>query len=929
MKTIIALDLETTGLLPDRDNILEVGLVRFTGDREEDRWTQLVNPGCRIPGLVCQLTGITDAMVAGSPGIHDVLPAIQKFVGDLPVLGHNVRFDLAFLRKQKVLLRNQGLDTFELASALLPSASRYSLGPLCAQLGIPQHATHRALDDALATRALYLELERIAGGLSMELLAELVRHNQNVEWGGGELLEDVLRMRLKTEGALTHSARIRMPVFERTGDSTETADREPLAEMQALDPEEMSALLGAAGPFAHSFPGYECRTQQMAMAAAVANAFSESTHLMVEAGTGTGKSLAYLLPAVHWSMRNHARVVISTNTINLQDQLIQKDIPDLRRVLGIDVRAAVLKGRSNYICPKRLDALRKRGPETPEEMRVLSKTLIWLTSSQTGDRAELNLNGPAERMVWSRLSAEEDQCTRESCRLYGKAACPFMRARKDAEAAHVLIINHALLIADIASENKVLPEFQYLVVDEGHHLEASATDGLSFTWNQPDMERSIQELGLRHSGLLGSVSAQTRKADPAQAADITDRVEMLLAHADTSLKSGRRFFQALRSFVSEQVEHWGEYTLQFRLVAASRSQPGWEDVEEAWERAREGLMDISRQAAALAEQLEESIPAAERAEEGLAGTLAGWARRMAGSVDSVQRLVAKPDSKMIYWVEMQKERDTCALHAAPLLVGALIEQHLWHPKSSIVLTSATLTAGGEFDYLRNRLSADEAETLTVGSPFDFENSAMLYLVTDIPEPSDARGYQQALQKGLVEMCRATQGRALVLFTSYTHLRQTSQAISGPLARDGIVIYEQGEGASPHALLETFRSSEKAVLLGTRSFWEGVDVPGDALSALAIVRLPFDVPSDPIVAARSETFESPFNQYSLPEAILRFRQGFGRLIRTKSDRGIAVIWDRRILTKPYGRAFLDSLPDCTRMQGTIADLPAHASRWLGI
>jgi ATP-dependent DNA helicase DinG len=246
----------------------------------------------------------------------------------------------------------------------------------------------------------------------------------------------------------------------------------------------------------------------------------------------------------------------------------------------------------------------------------------------------------------------------------------------------------------------------------------------------------------------------------------------------------------------------------------------------------------------------------------------------------------------------------------------------------MVLTSATLTAAGEFDYLRERLNADEAETLVVGSPFDYENSALLYLATDIPEPGDMRAYQHALNRALVDLFRATRGRGLVLFTSYSQLRQTALVIQGPLAREGIAVYEQGEGASRHALLETFKSAERAVLLGTRSFWEGVDVPGQALSVLVLSKLPFDVPSDPIVAARSETFEDPFNQYSLPEAILRFRQGFGRLIRTKTDRGVAVVLDRRILTKNYGRSFIESLPECSKEQGGLAGLPARAARWLG-
>ena len=258
-----------------------------------------------------------------------------------------------------------------------------------------------------------------------------------------------------------------------------------------------------------------------------------------------------------------------------------------------------------------------------------------------------------------------------------------------------------------------------------------------------------------------------------------------------------------------------------------------------------------------------------------------------------------------------------------------MERYLWYEKAAVILTSATLTAAGEFDYLRGRLYARDAYELALGSPFDYESAALLYVPNDIPEPSDRHGFQRAINQSLIRLCRATGGRALVLFTSYAQLRSTSQAIAPALAENDIQVYEQGEGASPHALLESFRIADKAVLLGTRAFWEGVDVPGEALSVLVIVKLPFDVPSDPIIASRSETFEDPFYQYALPEAILRFRQGFGRLIRTQYDRGVVAILDRRVLTKRYGRLFIDSLPPCSVQVGALMNLPKAAARWLNL
>jgi len=311
------------------------------------------------------------------------------------------------------------------------------------------------------------------------------------------------------------------------------------------------------------------------------------------------------------------------------------------------------------------------------------------------------------------------------------------------------------------------------------------------------------------------------------------------------------------------------------------------------------------------------------------GDLGNLYRRLAEAEGYITALVSNPLSDTVYWVEIQPNRNQLVLQMAPLQIGSLMEEYLWHQKSSVILTSATLTTDESFDYLRERLYADEAEELILGSPFDYENSALLYLVNDIPEPSDTGNYQRAVENVLIRLSKATNGRLLALFTSYAQLRKTSQAIAPALAEAGIIVYEQGEGASANTLLETFRGADKAILLGTRAFWEGVDIPGEALSVLVIVKLPFDVPSDPIIAARSETFEDPFNQYNLPEAILRFRQGFGRLIRTQSDRGVVVILDRRVLTKRYGKLFIQSLPQCTLKIDSMQNLPREAARWLNL
>lgn len=931
MPSIVALDIETTGLDPRSDSIIEIGAVRFSGARVEAEWTTLINPGKQIPSFITQLTGINNEMVRNAPPIKAVIQDFANFVGSDPVVGHNVRFDLSFLQQHRILLDNEVLDTYELASVLLPTASRYNLGALGQRMGVLLPATHRALDDARVTHAIFVRLQEAGQELPTGLVAEFVRLSEVFQWGARWVFTQILQrqMRQPMSQKLPRMSALRPPFGQ--GDLFAPALK-PANPPQPLDEDEVAAILEYGGPFSRYFKNYEYRVQQVGLLKSVARAFSGSRHLMAEAGTGTGKSFAYLIPAAMWALQNNTRVVISTNTINLQDQLINKDIPDLCEALSLDLRVAVMKGRSNYLCPRRLEAMRHRGPNTVDEMRVLAKVLVWQTQSASGDRGEINLNGPAERDIWMRLSAEDESCRPEQCQVKSAGGCPFYRARQVAAAAHLLIVNHALLLSDIAAGNRVLPEYDYLIIDEGHHMETATTNALSFRCTQNDVLRLLRELGSVSSGILGytlnMLSEALRPSELASTEQLVQRATDLLFRLEHSYKE---FFSMVAEFMAEQRDGRpiSGYGQQERIVSATRTMPTWTNVEIVWEEVHEtsGLL-LNLLAEIYKRGGEAKKDAPEDLEDAL-DNLSNAYRRLDDTNSQLHSMVSSPHGNLIYWVEQQGNNYQLTLNIAPLHIGPLMETHLWHRKASIILTSATLTANEGFDYIRNRLNADEAEEIQLGSPFDYENAALLYLANDIPEPSDTNGHQRAVEQVLIRLSKATNGRLLALFTSYAQLRRTSASITPALAEAGIIVYEQGEGASANTLLETFREADKAVLLGTRSFWEGVDIPGDALSVLAIVKLPFEVPTDPIVAARSETLEDPFNEYQLPEAILRFRQGFGRLIRTQSDRGVVAILDRRILTKRYGRIFLDSLPTCKVQIGTMRDLPAAAANWLDI
>ena len=935
MTSYVALDIETTGLDTKRDAITEIGAVRFNERRVEDEWSSLINPGKHIPEFITALTGIDDAMVRQAPGFRDIAHELEAFVGNAPVIGHNVRFDLGFLQKGGILRYNEVIDTYELAAVMMPSAPRYNLGSLGQQLGVLLPATHRALDDAKVTQVVFTRLLERAHELPIDLVAEFVRLSEPLEWDARWVFQQVLASRIKEQKQAKTSKRGvgEFPWFQAERDRDKHPPLEPVdfESVIPLDEEEVASILEYGGPFSNYFEAYEQRPEQVEMLRAVTDALSVGRHLMVEAGTGVGKSFAYLVPAALFAINNNTRVVVSTNTINLQDQLIKKDIPDLRAALNLDLRAAVLKGRSNYLCPRRLQYIRQRFPTNENEMRVLAKVLVWLLENQSGDRNEINLTGPAEREVWARMSAEDDACGGETCVKHTGGACPFYKARQAAITAHVLVINHALLLSDIASGSHVLPAYDSLIVDEAHHLESATTSALSFKLTEFDLGRMLKELGGATSGVLGRLLGETNEAlRPSDFGLLQQKVSRSTDMAFRLENLNREFFQVLGEFVKFQREGQppSNYSWQARILPATRTLPGWDEIEMIWDQTGEtfqhlltNLSELYKEATSLyadgVDQLEDVI-----------SDLGNLYRRLAEAEANVSGTITKPNAGTVYWIEVNPRGERLSLNAAPLSVGPLIEKHIWHEKSSVVLTSATLTAHGSFDYMRRTLGAETADEMQLGSPFDYESSTLLYLPTDIPEPNQ-QGYTQALNRALIHTAKATGGRMLVLFTSYAALKRTSQGITGPLAREDIYVFEQGEGASPNTLLESFKSTERAVLLGTRSFWEGVDIPGDDLSVVVITKLPFDVPTDPLIAARSEMYENSFNEYYLPEAILKFRQGFGRLIRSQSDHGVVAILDKRVMTKQYGRFFIESLPRCTLRQGPLNNLAREAGKWLGM
>ncbi|MEA3337475.1 MAG: helicase C-terminal domain-containing protein [Chloroflexota bacterium] len=959
--TYVAFDLETTGLDPRRDAIIEIGMVKFRDSEIVDEWSTFVNPGRTIPFFVQQLTGISDQDVAGAPPINALLGQVVGFVGESTLVAHSIGFDQSFLREAGLSFPNATLDTFELASVLLPSQTSYSLGNLTKHFGIDLAQAHRALDDARATGLLLQELDQHAAVLPLPTLVEINRLASENRWNLSDFfvraetharkhasLTSIEEKALK-EGSLvpllSETAR-QLPVFP--------PELEPLEQPEPLDVDLLAAFLEPDGPLARTFPAYEHRAPQVDMLRAVAEAFNHGDHLLIEAGTGTGKSMAYLLPAIAWALQNRRRVVVSTNTINLQDQLYTKDIPDLEAVfqqlLNSDepgatgdsrfrqlaeksrgLRVELLKGRSNYLCPRRLDSMRTRNDLSSDELRVLSRVLIWLSQTTTGDRAEIFLGSGRERAIWSRLATESGTCTAERCAGSQGGRCFFYRNRRRADGAHLLVVNHALLLADIGVGNRALPEYRHLIIDEAHHVEDATTNQLSFQATQDYLERLLSDIAPEgrqpRSGLLADIRRRIERGLPPQIKNrLLDQIAATQTKTQHARQKMRDFLLALAQFLEVDQASESPYNRQYRLDSGIRSQPGWSQVEIDWDLAGTPLYELLESVDQLRKGMVELEEAGVPDLDDLNADLSSIASQLAENYEQLNAAIIRPQENGIYWVSVDRSTRKLSIHAAPLHVGPLVETHLFHQKENVIMTSATLRTAGSYDYVQDRLHAYEAETSTVGSPFDYKASTLIFIPTDMAAPN-SREFQPQVEVAVRAVAKALEGRTLALFTSYNQLRRTAGAIGPGLAANGITLYQQGSGGSRRQLLENFRNNQKSVLLGTRSFWEGVDVVGSALSGLLLVRLPFAVPSDPIVSARAETFDDPFYQYSVPDAILRFRQGFGRLIRSRQDRGVCVILDNRVLTKRYGQLFLESLPDCKIQRAPLALLPKSAADWI--
>lgn len=966
----VALDLELVDDNSRAARVIELAAVRFREDRVLEEWATLVNPGVPLPYAIRVLTGIGDEQLRAAPTLDQIAGQLRAFLGTDPIVGQSVELDLDALGQAGVSLSNPTLDTFELATMLLPGLKAYDLRAIACALGIPGEHPHRALPDAHLARQVFLKLIERLRGLDVEILAHINRVTSGLPWPYRPLFVDAEQEKRRR---LVQDALAGRPIdplsfgLGRLLTVKEDAP-EPLiphARTRRIDVEGLVREMRPGGRVASSLPAFEERPEQIEMLRAVGDALNHQRHLVVEAGTGTGKSLAYLVPMLAFAAANNRRVVISTNTINLQDQLFEKDIPGVVRALEYAVRTAVLKGRTNYLCLQRWLALLREEHHTLPEATLLVKTLLWVGETRTGDRSELRLT-PEEEIAWNRICSQAESCSPVTCPYHRAGVCFIARARRAAEASHVVVVNHALLLSDLATSNRVLPDYDHLVVDEAHHFEEEATEQLGFTISASAFLEPMAALcpGAGPGGLDAAIAVlHSSGISPERRAELAARAARARSLTGQAGQDLDDFFMALRELIQSRVSG-PQPDVPVRLTKTVRQDGLWQAAELRWANARRALEDLRAEAAPILEELAQIADGADpgqrsasarrtgpgtadagevrellRAPGGAAAEL--YAQlvaahlRIAESVARMDAIVSSMSSDSVCWVSLHGNGTSHSLllsgppptlHLAPLDVAPHIRKWLLDEKATVIFTSATLTTAGSFDYIRRRLGATDAVELALGSPFDYQRVALVFLPTDVPEPNQP-GYVRKCADTIADVAEALGGRTLALFTSHAQLRSTYEMIRERMDRAQLVLMGQGIDGSRSRLIERFKMTPRALLLGTASFWEGVDVVGDALSALIIARLPFAVPTDPIFAARSEEFDDPFGEYAVPQAVLRFKQGFGRLIRSQTDRGVAIVLDRRILTKRYGTAFLNSLPPCTVHRAPAAVAGMVARDWI--
>ncbi|MEW6686571.1 MAG: helicase C-terminal domain-containing protein [Candidatus Edwardsbacteria bacterium] len=925
--SFVALDLETTGINLETSEIIELGAVKVEDGKITQRFSQLLKPKGLLPLSITRLTGIKYQDLQNCPLLETILPQLLVFLSEEPLVVHNASFDFGFL-KRHTQFSNEVFDTLELARLLLPTLSNHKLPTLLEYFAIPFQQSHRALSDAENTAKLFLKLLDLLSSLELGTLRIINQLVQTTDWTFKEIFASRQKRALKQKWVNK----------EAKGQKSEKAERQKCKSIQDIDFAECEKFFKRNSIFSKCLDGFEHRLTQVKMTEAVKQAFEREEFLIVEAGTGTGKSLAYLIPSVLWAKEKEKRVVLSTYTKNLQEQLFYKDIPVLKNILG-NFNSALLKGRSNYLCLRKwTEGLRTSNHIfTAEERKSLLPLVKWVEETETGDISEnAGFSLSQKTNLWYKLSCEGGDCFPNECKFASQ--CFLMKARIKAEKSQIIVVNHSLLFSDLASENAILIDYDCLIFDEAHRIEKVASEQLSISLNFFDFYKVLTSLYSSQpieSGLL--VVIRERLKMP--------KVKKIMQ--DFFSRKVRNLIRDIRETENIIKDFFQNLTLTLQRLTNDYPKRRYRENDEFLSQTKEwgggletNLRHIERELSDLKEGLSEN-----EAFQEISLSLLRAMRDCQILRNNLIFLLNAKNEDYVYWVEWENRTEASPepnnllssyLIAAPLEVGPLLAKKLYARMKTIIFTSATLKIGDNFDFLKNCLGLDlfpseRLQTIALGSVFDFPRQSLILIPSYLPLPTE-RIFSKEIGNFLDKLLLTVKRGSLILFTSWQMLKEMYSTLKDELEKNQILLLGQGfDGSSPH-LLERFREEKDSVLFGTESFWEGIDVPGEALEVLVLVRLPFPVPTDPLVEAHCERLQKkgldPFYHYSLPQAVMKLSQGFGRLIRTKEDKGIVLILDKRIAIKHYGQVFLANLPTEYKICRNEKELLQEAKRFFG-
>ncbi|QTL98403.1 DEAD/DEAH box helicase [Iocasia frigidifontis] len=679
---------------------------------------------------------------------------------------------------------------------------------------------------------------------------------------------------------------------------------------ESLDGNEIISLFEDDNKLAEHLHGYEYRQQQIDVVREVVDSFNKHHNILIEAGTGTGKSFAYLIPALYWSYQNKITVVVSTNTINLQEQLIDKDLVLLQKVLPFSFKAVLVKGRSNYVCKRKLHRIEKNAKDyladLPEKEIEFIKILNWIDQTVTGSRSELNFVTRTD--IWDEIASESDLCLRTNCPFFDN--CFFMKARKEVFSADLLVANHHLLLSDILLKNEIgedshgiLPKYRNLIIDEAHNFADVATLHLGRPFYNKVFKKLLDRFFNNKHSLLPRLRSKIAALKVDKKKEILELIDYKLITNIQNLKDMSATYERdLNNIFTE--DSMGSIKISGKI----KNEELWQEFVSSAEKLLGNINKLIFHTRDLYEEIL-SLQGLQDDFEDLLIELESYLLRCQHYADNLAFNIKAEDDEFVFWLE-RRNKDFINQENAPLNITEQLNEMLWNSLDNAVLTSATLSVGNSFAFCQETLGLKKTRNLIVSSPFNYEEQAELIIPEDIPA-ANSENFLSNIVNELGNILLSFAGRTLVLFTSYKMLNYCLHKLEKSLNANNISILAQGKYARNY-IINRFKNLDRQIIFGTVSFWEGVDIKGDNLQYLIIMKLPFPVPDEPIASARMECLrnegKNPFFHYSLPRAVIRFKQGFGRLIRSKKDKGLVISMDNRILTKSYGKVFQNSLPE---------------------